>query len=290
MIATLPDLLAPLGEAEFRAILGARQLLHQRGESPDRFNSLIDWEIFRGVLEKGEFARSKLQITRQGTGVLPAIYMSKGKVDPTSLAKVIASGASALMYSVDVHVPALGILCADIRSRIAERISATAIVTTGSGGALKRHFDDVDVVVLQVEGTKRWKIFAPSVVLVVKGTLAQQPPESDSIFDEVLQPGDLLFVPAGYWHQCENGPERSLHVSILFTPPVGLYAVQALVRRLREEDIFRTPLSRLDGEASQAAQFAAIKARLSEEIERLSPADFLAVYGAGHADIDPYEV
>jgi ribosomal protein L16 Arg81 hydroxylase len=96
---------------------------------------------------------------------------------------------------------------------------AGAIVTTGAGGALHAHYDQQDLIILQVEGSKRWRIFGPRVLKPIKEPASSVPPETPPILDTVLEPGDLLFLPAGYWHVCDNGPQRSLHLGLFLRRP-----------------------------------------------------------------------
>jgi ribosomal protein L16 Arg81 hydroxylase len=99
-------------------------------------------------------------------------------------------------------------------------VKVCAIVTTGSGRALSLHYDAKDLIIMQVEGSKRWRIYGPPVANPVIGMANETPPEGGPLFDTVLQPGDIAFMPAGYWHECDNGPDRSLHVLLLLDPPV----------------------------------------------------------------------
>src|SRR5262249_53536233 len=82
--------------------------------------------------------------------------------------------------------------------------------------------------------------------------------------------GDLLFLPAREWHHCENGPHRSLHLSILFDPPDGRYIMEMLASQLVSDEIFRRPLTRQSSAEGLATHEAALKARLVEMIRSIS--------------------
>ncbi len=266
MISTLPELVAPLGEAGFRDVLRARSLSLQRATDKTRFDGLLDWTALLDLVASGALAPESLRLTLKARTVAPSFYAKDGRVDAANLAKLLDGGASVIASRLDRHVPALGALCADIARRTGEEIYAGAIATTGAGGAFALHYDPQDLVILQLEGRKRWLIHGPPVDFPVGGMPEQTPPRNTPLFDETLEPGDLLFLPAGYWHHCENGPGRSLHIGIFFEPPKGCHAVKALLPRLLAEEIFRVPLTRFADDAARAAHEAALKARLVEMI------------------------
>lgn len=268
MIASLQELVAPLTVAEFVERLSARKLTFLHGSDPSRFDGLLDWNTLLGLAESGAFPAGKLRVTRDRDVVPPPFYLEAGRLDAARFAMLARQGVSLIAEPLDRHVPALAALCADIRAAVPEDIKAGAIATTGAGGAFKLHYDPEDLVILQIEGTKRWRIHGPPVENPVRGMAERAPPQGEPVFDQVLGPGDLLFVPAGHWHQCENGPGRSLHLGIFIRPPTGWYAARAILTRLREDELFRAPLSRLGG-PERTAHEAALRARLIEAIAEM---------------------
>ena len=270
MISGLQELVAPFSEREFSEILRTRTLTLRRSSGENRFKGLLDWETYRSAVESGTVPIGKYRVTKKTRHVPPIFYTKNGKIDKSKFANLIDHGASLVSSRLDRYMPALGALCGDIRAHVAEYATAGAVMTTGSGGALRLHYDNDDIIVLQLEGSKRWMIYGQPVANPLHGMPEQPKPQSSPIFDEVLRPGDFLFLPAGYWHHCENGPELSLHVVILFRPPSGLHAVHALMPQLLAEEIFRVPLTRFSGETEKAAHEAALKARLIEKITQFS--------------------
>ena len=180
------------------------------------------------------------------------------------------------MTHLEHHVPPLAALCEDIKERLCESTYTGVIVTTGTDGAFRLHYDPEDLIILQIEGTKRWQIFGPAVSNPVRGMPKQARPENAPIFDEVLQPGDFLLVPAGNWHHCEGGPNRSIHLGVFFIPPSGWHAVKALSSQLLSEELFRTPLTRIKDPLELAALESDVKNRLIEKIGQLKLNEFVA--------------
>src|ERR1700759_3577441 len=95
------------------------------------------------------------------------------------------------------------------------------------------------------------------------------PPATDPFFDVGLEPGDLWFVPGGNWHHCESGLSTSVHLGIFFLPPTSWHAANQILRPFLSEELFRTPLTRLDGASALDEVEAEVKSRLIERIREL---------------------
>jgi ribosomal protein L16 Arg81 hydroxylase len=242
-----------------------------RGGGSRRFETLLTWEALNHLLDSATLPLNELRVLRESVSVPANFYLKHDRVDPIALSNLLDQGVSLIFNLLDEHVPALRTLCKNLERETLESVKAAAIVTSGPGGALKCHYDDEDLVVLQIAGTKRWQVFNSPIVNPVRGVAKKAPPEGlKPAFDEVLEPGDFLFLPAGYWHHCENGPHRSLHVSIAFVPPNGRHLVRALLSQLSSDETFRRPLTRASSLEVLARHESALKARLVDTIRTMS--------------------
>jgi ribosomal protein L16 Arg81 hydroxylase len=276
MISNLKTLIDPLGETEFLTLLRERKLTFLRGCGSRRFETFLTWEVLNHLLDSATFPLDALRVLRESVSIPTNFYLKQGRVDPAALSKLLDQGISLIFNLLDEHVPALRALCKNLERKTLERVSAAAIMTSGPGGALKCHYDDEDLVILQIAGTKRWQVFDSPIVNPVPGVAKRSPPEALTlVFDQVLQPGDFLFLPAGHWHHCENGPHRSLHVSILFVPPNGRSLMKTLVSQLSLDETFRRPLTRDSSPEAVAEHETALKARLVHTIQTISLDRFL---------------
>lgn len=87
-------------------------------------------------------------------------------------------------------------------------VGVNAYITPPHGKTFNCHFDPHDIIVLQIFGIKKWTIYKPQL----------NPQDNFEILLEVtLHPGDVLFIPEGYYHEAESLELHSLHFSF------GLY-------------------------------------------------------------------
>lgn len=95
---------------------------------------------------------------------------------------------------------------------------ANVYATRGGNGTFGKHWDTHCVFAVQLIGAKRWRVFRPT----LEWPLASQTSRSEKVafdgepvFDALLQPGDVLYVPRGWWHEVTPLQERpSLHAAI----------------------------------------------------------------------------
>jgi hypothetical protein len=272
-MTSLQDLLGEWPETEFQDRLRRRELTLWRGTGPGRLAGLLSWPTLDGVLDGGGFPAKGLRVTRRGTPLPEPFYVKEGRPDPARIRQLLDHGASVVFSPLDGHVPAIDALVSGIRSGTRDHVRTGAIVTTGPGGAFDLHFDNEDLLIVQLDGSKRWLLHPVPVANAVRGMPTVPAPSRDEVtIDYTLEAGDMLLVPAGFWHHCENGPGRSVHLGVFFVPPSLPRAARRLQRALLADPAARAPLTR--GDAAGIDE-SIVRARLIDAISRMSAADLL---------------
>jgi hypothetical protein len=206
------DLIAPLIPADLAALWRGHTFRRQRGSGDSRFAALLDWDRLWGLIDAGVLPPESCRVTYARKTVTPAFYLDEGRFNPARLAGLLSQGVSLVVVKLDAHVPAIAAACRDAADLGMRIVHAGAIATTGGDGAFDPHFDLFHLIILQVEGAKRWRIYGPRALKLDPELAAKDPPQTPPLFETVLEAGDTLFLPAGYWHSCDNGPSRSLHI------------------------------------------------------------------------------
>lgn len=134
-------------------------------------------------------------------------------------------------------------------------VLATVIATPARTAGTAIHYDDGDVLPIQLHGEKRWELFEPQDPFPCRRTpwrkLALD--EGSLIAHEVydLKPSQGLYVPRGWIHRVSNrGEEPSLHVSFILYPNTWLSVFANLMdhafANLRGRQRWRQALTRAD--------------------------------------------
>ncbi|RXN38199.1 bifunctional lysine-specific demethylase and histidyl-hydroxylase MINA [Labeo rohita] len=95
-------------------------------------------------------------------------------------------------------------------------VGSNIYITPQASQGLPPHYDDVEVLILQLEGQKHWRLYQPTVPLAREYSLEPEDRIGPPTHDFILQPGDLLYFPRGTIHQADTpaGVERSTHLTL----------------------------------------------------------------------------
>lgn len=276
---TLDQIVRPFTPAQFAQLLDRRTPLRFPAMDTAPWTSLLSWQQVRELLESGAVPVSQIQVTRDGEPVPHAFYCAGGQLQPSRLLELVDRGYSLLIRHIERAYAPLGALTTDMEAVLGERVRVSLVSTTGEGGALRRHFDPGDVLAIQLEGAKRWRIYdQPVEHPIPAGPCIERSADGATELDTVLSTGDRLFVPAGYWHRCENQRGRSLHVSIVLNPMCEQNLLAAMAQTLVADRECRRPGIRSVDPAARTAALRRLKAMLRQRLEVISVDDLMSAY------------
>lgn len=145
------------------------------------------------------------------------------------VARVLAAGDSNDLYMVAQHRNLEGALAALVDElptppmvERARRASCTSLWFGPGGTHTPAHHDTTNVLFCQIYGHKRVWLASPAQVSLARGAqgfyagraLSAAGVDDLPVYDVTLQPGDLLLIPAGWWHEVRA---MSVSISVSFT-------------------------------------------------------------------------
>ena len=267
--SALAWLLDPVAPAVFVTEFWQQRPLHIRG-STGKFAGLFGLGALREALDRAGEAGVSVRLSgdHQGDGGGAAAHLL---VDGAEVAAHLRGGTSVCVDPIDRVNPTLAALGRQLKRELghAGPVNVKCYYST-PGYGFNTHFDAHVVTTLQIEGRKRWRFSSePGVPFPTDNAFLDdsgavryigRPPSSLASWEVpqvdahqhgevVLEPGDVLCLPAGTWHGAKADGDHSLALNFSFPPADPLPLITAILRdRLRQLPNWRAgiPLAQPD--------------------------------------------
>eukprot|EP00980_Cylindrotheca_fusiformis_P007567 scaffold1580_cov116-Cylindrotheca_fusiformis.AAC.2 len=188
------------------------------------------WHILKHILEQAE---DKTRNSKDGIDPSdhPLVFQNRELKSPEEIQSLYGSslyapyldGCSVVLNHGELLSPWIAYLCQDLQEEF-PHVYANCYLTPPDSQAVPPHADDRDVFVLQLVGSKEWKVYERVPIpypytheQVGKDGLPIPPPVLNGplCINTTLYPGDVLYMPRGFVHQAHSpADDLSFHITI----------------------------------------------------------------------------
>jgi ribosomal protein L16 Arg81 hydroxylase len=256
---TLAKLVAPMPPACFLDQIYGVRSTYIAGHS-ERFRDLFSWDALNGVLLKHRIEAPRLRVIKAGKDINPKNYTASFKhgrnairrLDWQKLGDQLRSGATLKLNDVDEMHDNLADLCRTLELELHSRIHANVYAAWFTHQGFDTHWDDHEVLIAQIHGRKEWRVFRPEKKYPISDevSLSSAPSEEPS-WRGKLHPGDVLYIPRGWWHDAVPVGEPTMHITLGWYRETGLDLGHAIVSSLAIYEEMRADLPRFATETVQ---------------------------------------
>lgn len=269
VIRSIPDLFHPHDPALVEAAMLANTRLHLKSGNAAAFAKLLPWETLNTLPTAERLLDSELKISQRGReawfdmAVPRAKHGEERPLRAEALHGLCDQGMSLVLNSVEKRVPAIAALNAMVERHFRARVATNAYVSFQAESAFPPHFDDHNVLVLQIHGSKRWFLHGQPYRYPLANARFPFPKYPGPVEAEILmEPGDLLFVPRGDVHWAEVAGPGSLHLTLTVQPTRGRDLLRWLGSVAEREEIGREDINPLESPAAQVERVERLRAML----------------------------
>jgi bifunctional lysine-specific demethylase and histidyl-hydroxylase NO66 len=237
---SLAWLLHPLTVESFLNEIWGTTHYHVSRNCPGYFDGLLDGSasvdellgLFRPDLSLARLVRE--QDTKE-----PYVYrLATGGFDATGIGKDFADGYSIVLESIHRYVRAIASLLHAIEVELNFATQVNAYFTPPQSQGFVAHYDDHDVLILQIRGSKIWHLYDGADVAPHQ-MVRQEPVATEALpppTDVRLEAGDVLYLPRGRVHAAEATSELSVHLTLGLLAPTLLLLVTRMLNSLNHSD------------------------------------------------------
>jgi ribosomal protein L16 Arg81 hydroxylase len=245
-----------------------RPLILARGD-PEYYQSLLSLGQVDSLLARSGLRPREVRVV-QADRPRPLSSLPDAPASLEALYERYREGATVVLQFLQERWPPLTRLCRTLAAEVSAAFQVNAYLTPRGAQGLRPHYDTHDVFVLQVEGSKHWRLFECAMRLPLPGQpfdpegVATGTPSAE--FD--LHAGDLLYLPRGFVHEAATQADTSLHLTVGVHPITWAEVLlAALERTIRQESTLRESLPHGFARDPEVARHAA--KRLGELLDLL---------------------
>lgn len=270
----LARLINPITPAEFKRDYWERKPLIVRRGQPSYFDGLLSLLDVDQILSSSTIRSGDIRVVRSGKAVsiddLTARTSSGKEGALETLFSAYRQGATLVLQFLHERWRPLGCLCQSLATEFSASFQANVYLTPPDEQGLTPHYDTHCVFVIQVSGSKHWRIYdGEQARLPLRDqnyTRANEPGKVVEEFD--LQLGDSLYIPRGCIHEAVAASSSSLHVTVGAHPILWSSMLLTVLRSVIEkEPRFRESLP--IGFASDAELRRTAELQLTELLQTL---------------------
>ncbi|MFJ6938944.1 cupin domain-containing protein [Streptomyces sp. NPDC101132] len=231
---------------------------------------LFTWDDLNHIIATQRLEPPRLRLSADGEMVPLHRYavpttnrraVTWSRIQPAELHAQLKDGASMVLDAVEKIHPAVREAAEGLERFLGTSVQANAYASWTEREGFGLHWDDHDVVVVQLHGSKRWRLYGSTrQAPTFRDVESPEQPEGDPVADIVLAAGDVLYLPRGWWHAvtADQGTE-SLHLTFGMVPHTGADLMLWVVDQLRATLPLRTDVPRFAALPEQSDFLAAVR-------------------------------
>jgi bifunctional lysine-specific demethylase and histidyl-hydroxylase NO66 len=203
--------------------------------------SILQWEIDTRISDPvlAELALDSIVFSEQGRWGQIRVANVNGRIDPDWITESTPTpamvnelqthGYTVVINNIQQKIYRLFEWSQQFASLLDGEVNCNAYITPPGEQGLETHYDDHDVIVLQLSGTKQWTLFHPEHnINPIEGMEYRQEyvEQCTDRTEHTLERGAVLYIPAGFPHSARTvGSQTSTHLTFSLRP----YHVQDVV-------------------------------------------------------------
>ena len=214
---SLEWIISPVSKQVFFEEYWEKQPLVVKRPNPDYFSSLLTLDEVDRVITTLGLRYPIITLKNADQAVTSDDYTVQGDlIDVAKVYQLFEKGSTITLAYLDTVVETLAAFGRNLEREFSFPFQTNVYLTPAKAKGAKHHYDSHDVFVLQIAGSKQWKIYGTPVKLPLRGQdfdpLVHERGEATLEFE--LEAGDVVYIPRGIVHDARSGETTSLHITV----------------------------------------------------------------------------
>lgn len=210
-------LIAPTTSAQFLSDIHEQAPLVVHHDEPARFASLLSIGAIDRLIAGTDLKEGQIDLADAARNLTRDDYLDGNRyADRGKIVHHYRKGATIILQQLHALDPVLSRFCAAMEHVFSCHVQTNIYLTPPSNQGFRTHYDNHDVMVVQVEGEKLWRFYNSFAIPYRGEGFNSNRHEIGEITHEfLLKAGDVAYVPRGLMHDARtSGTEPSLHITM----------------------------------------------------------------------------
>jgi ribosomal protein L16 Arg81 hydroxylase len=275
--------ISPVAVRKFFDAYWEKQPLILAREEPDYYADLLSLRDVDHVITATDLRYPAVRLVKNGAPIPLQRYtrdlnwgdsVFQGIANVDNLLHEYEQGATIVLQGLHRSWRPLSLFCRNLEKLFNHPVQTNIYLTPKNAQGFAPHYDTHDVLVLQVAGTKHWRVYGAPVALPLRSQPYQsaqhQPGEALHEFD--LKAGDLIYLPRGFVHEGLTSESESLHITVGVITYTWMDVMNEALAVCRQDEHFRRSLpigfaERADGMGALKTEFGALLDAFSANVD-----------------------
>lgn len=251
--STFAKLLAPFPVAEFFRDHWERAPLFVDRGAVDYYHDVLTLSALDQYFQAANLAPYFLRVVKSGMDCELDRWTRIDKrknTDPyrivvtESLFSLFCEGATIIINAAQTAIPSLTAWCVALEEELETPVQPNIYITPPGAEGFGYHYDPHDVFIMQISGSKRWRLYDYDVRLPARiealdaGAYETRVPQQTV----EMRAGDFLYLPRGTVHRANTSDEASIHITVAVMSGYWFNLLEELAGVAQEDAGFRRAL------------------------------------------------
>ena len=245
------------------SVRGRKMAIGNLGACPAE--NLLSWADLNRLIETAGRRLDLLKVCRDGSILPQSAYVrtrpgsKMGQIVPAALARALREGFSIILDDLQAFHSPVERFSDALAHEMGEIVTTNAYASWSPQKCFPTHWDEHDTFIIQTAGAKTWSVFHPRRPAPVRLDVQCDNDSQDLelAWEGVLRPGDVLYMPRGWWHHASSTGRGSIHLTFGFSSQTGLDVFRFISELACHDPRFRMDLARPENAVAGTSSFIA---------------------------------
>lgn len=216
-IYSLETLISPIKPDVFYHNYWEQKALLISRNTPNYWDSLLSLEIVDNIISDLNLSYPEIRIANAKNERSPSEYTyDTGRINVPQLFDLFSKGSTIILDHMHFRIRSLADLCRALEFETSMPVQTNIYLTPPMSQGFSAHYDTHDVFILQITGSKHWRIYDRPVInpLDEQKFDHRKPEYGDVSLEFDLNAGDLIYIPRGQVHDATTNNDLSMHITL----------------------------------------------------------------------------